>query len=136
VYTHKGTPADDRERIPLWRRHDMRDAGATWRINRDHPAIRPLRSGHAANSAIEPLLKLLEENLPIHDIHIHTANDQQVAEPSIPDEVELESIARRILAAFADQPETASRILERLPVTEPFNRNPEIALRISERLRV
>jgi len=40
VYTHKGTPADEAERIPLWRRHDLRDAGAAWRINRDHPAGR------------------------------------------------------------------------------------------------
>lgn len=134
VYTHKGTPADGRERVPLWRRHDMRDAGAAWRINRDHPAVRLFLSGHTSIGETEALLKLLEENLPIHDIHIHTINDQPVAEPAVPDEIELENIARRIMGAFSDQPETASRILERLPVTEPFNRNPDAALRIAERL--
>ncbi len=135
VYTHKGTPTDGRERVPLWQRHDMRDSGAVWRINRDHPAVILLLSGHTAGAEAEPLLKLLEENLPIHDIHIHTVNDQPVAEPAVPDEPELESIAQAILGAFSDQPEIASRILERLPVTEPFNRNPDAALRIAERLR-
>jgi hypothetical protein len=134
VYTHKGTPADDRERVQLWQRHDLRDAGAAWRINRNHPGITLLLSGPAAEEA-EALLRFLEENLPIHDIHIHTVNDQPVAEPTIPDEAELEGIARRIVDAFSDQPEITSRILEKLPVTEPFNRNPNAAIRIAERLR-
>lgn len=135
VYTYKGTPADDRERVPLWVRQDLRDAGATWRINRDHPAVSLMLSSHTQSSEAETLLRLLEESLPIHDIHIHTVNDQPVAEPIVPDEVDLESIARRIMSAFGDQPEIASRILDRLPVTEPFNRNPEAAARILERLR-
>jgi hypothetical protein len=134
VYTHKGTPAEDRERVPLWLRHDMRDAGATWRINRSHPSVTLLLSGPAAEEA-EALLKLLEGNLPIHDIHIHTVNDQPVAEPELPSEAELEEIARRIVEAFSDQPDVTSRILKQLPVTEPFNRNPDAAARIAERLR-
>jgi hypothetical protein len=135
VYTYKGIPADSRERVPLWQRHDMRDAGAAWRINRDHPAVTLLLSGHTGSGEAEALLKLLEDGLPIHDIHIHTVNDQPLAEPAAPSESELESLARRIVAAFSDQPEISSRILERLPVTEPFNRNPEAALRIVERFR-
>ena len=58
-----------------------------------------------------------------------------MAERAVPDEQELESIARRIVNAFSDQPEITSRILEKLPVTEPFNRNPDAARRIAERLR-
>jgi hypothetical protein len=135
VYTHKGTPADDRERIPLWKRFDMRDAGTAWRINRDHPAVRLLLSDRGSTPGVAPLLDLLEQNLPIHDIHIHTVNDQAVAEPEVLDEYQLEAIAKRILSAFADQPEVASRILESLPVTEPFNRNPDAVRRILERLR-
>lgn len=135
VYTHKGTPADDLTRVPLWKRHEMRDAGAAWRINRDHPAILSALSRNVAAVGTEALLKLLEENLPIHDIHIHTANDQLVAEAAIPDEPELERIAQQIVDAFSDQPEIASRMLERLPVTEPFNRNADAARRIVEKLR-
>ena len=81
------------------------------------------------------LLNLVEQNLPIHDIHIHTANDQPVFEPAVLEESELETMARRILAAFSDQPDIAARIIEGLPVTEPFNRNADAARRIVEKLR-
>jgi len=135
VYTHKGTPADELERVPLWKRQDLRDEGATWRINRDHPSIQSVLSGDVGAIGSGALLKLLEENLPIHDIHIHTANDQPVAEAAIPDEPELEKLARQMVDAFSDQPEVATRMLERLPVTEPFNRNPDAVRRILERFR-
>lgn len=135
VYTYKATPADSRDRVPLWQRHDVRDAGATWRINRAHPAVMLLLSANATEDEVAALLKLLEENLPIHDIHVHTSNDQPVAEPTVPDENELEAVARRIVIALSDDPEIVSRILERLPVTEPFNRNPDAAARIARRLR-
>jgi Histidine kinase-, DNA gyrase B-, and HSP90-like ATPase len=135
VYTHKGTPVDDRLRIPLWERLDLRDAGTAWRINREHPAVKLLLSGHGDGGSVAPLLNLLEQNLPIHDIHLLTTNDHAVAEPEVPSEYELETMARRIVTAFSDEPEIASRILERLPVTEPFNRNPDAVRRIMERLR-
>lgn len=135
VYTYKGTPADDQERVRLWERHDVRDAGAAWRINRNHPAVTLVLSGHVDSGAVTALLNLLEQNLPIHDIHIHTANDYPVAEPDIPTEYELEIMARRVVSAFSDQPEIASRILEKLPVTDPFNRNADAMRRIVERLR-
>lgn len=134
VYTHKGIPEDDRQRVPLWERHDMRDAGATWRINREHPVVISLLAGHENPESIAAFLNLVEQNLPIHDIHIHTANDQPVFEPEVPDETELEIVARRILSAFADQPEIAARIIEGLPITEPFNRNPDAARRIVKRI--
>jgi len=135
AYTHKGIPADDLERIPLWRREDLRDEGAVWRINREHPAIQSVLARVSDAARIAALLKLLEENLPIHDIHIHTANDLPIAEAEIPDEAELEMMARRIVDAFLDQPEVANRMLDRLAVTEPFSRNPDAARRIAERLR-
>jgi hypothetical protein len=80
-------------------------------------------------------LRLLEDNLPIQDIHIHTSNDQPVAEAAVLDESELEALARRMMDAFADEPEIASRLLDKLPTTEPFNRDPAAAERIAKRLR-
>ena len=74
-------------------------------------------------------------HLPIQDIHIHTSNDQPVVESSILDETELEALAKSMVTAFADEPEIASRLLDRLGTTEPFNRNPDAAKRIAERLR-
>jgi hypothetical protein len=135
VYTHRGTPADDLDRVPLWKRHDMRDAGASWLINRDHPLIRQILASTTDTASVQMLLRLLEQNLPIHDIHIHTANDQPVAEAPVPEEAELEDMARRIVVSLAGMPEAAARILDTLPMTEPFNRNPEAARRIVEKLR-
>ena len=135
VYKHKGTPEAESERVPLWRRHEFRDQGASWKVNRDHPFIRSIVSGRAEPLQAEALLRLLEDNLPIQDIHIHTSNDQPVAEASIPNENELEELARKMINAFADQPETASRLLDKLAVTEPFNRDPEAVARIIGRLR-
>ncbi|MBX9865101.1 MAG: ATP-binding protein [Hyphomicrobium sp.] len=134
VYTHKGIPADDTSRIPLWQRVDMRDGGAAWRINKDHPAVRMLLAGAEETQQFSSILKLIEESLPIHDIHIHTSNDQPVAEPPPFDEAELETLARKLKAAFADKPELAARMLENLPITEPFSRDPDAARRILGRL--
>jgi len=100
VYTYKGTPADDVQRVPLWTREDLRDSGVTWRINREHPAIQFFEFGDAGTVEAVPLLRLLEENLPIQDIHIHTANDQPVAETPVPDESELEAMAQQLFGAF------------------------------------
>lgn len=136
VYKYKGTPETDTQRVPLWKRHDLRDQGAAWRINRDHPLVRSfLISGSEVQNDADTLLKNLEENVPIHDIHIHTSNDLPVADLAVPAEAELEGLARMMMNAFADKPEIASRLLDKLPMTEPFNRNPEAAERIAERLR-
>lgn len=136
VYKFKGVPDSDSERVPLWRRHDLSEQGATWKVNRDHPFVRSFLLSVRDFSHGEALLKLLEDNLPIQDIHIHTANDQPVAEAAALDENELEGLARRIVNAFASEPEIASRLLDKLTTTEPFNRNPAAAKRIADRLRL
>ncbi len=135
VYKHKGSPESDSERVPLWRRHDLRDQGATWKVNREHPFVRSFLTVAAELPDAEALLRLLEDNLPIQDIHIHTSNDQPVAEAAVPNESELEVLARRMVRAFADEPDIASRLLDKLAMTEPFNRDPAAANRIAERLR-
>ena len=135
VYTHRGSQVDA-ARVPLWARHELRGGAVTWRINRDHPAVMALATGglHEEGDA-ERLLKLLEQSLPLHDIHVHISNDLLVAEPETNPEVELEALARRLLEAFRDVPEQASRLLERLHLTDPFSRDPAAARRIAERLR-
>ena len=135
VYKHKGVPESDSGCVPLWRRHDLRDQGATWKVNRDHPLVQSFLVAAADIPDAEALVRLLENNLPIQDIHIHTANDQPVAESSILEEPELEALANRMVSAFVDQPKIASRLLDKLGTTEPFNRNPDAAKRIAERLR-
>jgi hypothetical protein len=135
VYTHKGSPQTDAERIPLWARHDLRDGAATWNVNREHPAVAAILGIERRDGDIERLLRLLESSLPLHDIHLHISNDLPIAGSEIPDEAELEKIARQIVDALRDQPMVVSRMLDRLSVTEPFNRNPDATQRIVQRLR-
>ncbi len=132
VYTHKGNPRSDVERIPLWRRHDLREGAAAWRVNREHPAVVALTSQSAD---VDGLLRLLEATIPVHDIHLHISNDLPVSEDSGIDQAEMEALARRLVDAFRDQPSTVQQLLDRLPITEPFNRDPDAARRIAEKLR-
>jgi hypothetical protein len=134
VYTHKGTPRHDGNRVPLWRRRDGRDGAASWVVNREHPAVAAMLAGHRADGDLERLLKLIEEALPAHDIHLHISNDLPVAEPEVPSYEELRSLAERMVAAFADQPSVVRSLLDHLPATDPFNRDLETARRIAKEL--
>jgi hypothetical protein len=134
VYTHKGTPQHDRDRVPLWKRHDGRDGAASWVVNRAHPAVAAMLSGSGSGRDFERVLRLLEDALPAHDIHLHISNDLPMAEPAAPGFDELRELAERMVAAFADQPEMVRTLLARLPSTEPFSRDPDAARRIAEGL--
>jgi hypothetical protein len=133
VYTYKGTKQQSEERIPLWVREDARDGAAAWKVNRTHPSVAAaLASGQPD---LDRLLRVLEELLPVHEIHLHIANDLPVVENPAFDNEDLQALARRMVDAFRDQPEMVSQLLDRLPLTDPFNRDPEYARLIAEALR-
>jgi hypothetical protein len=133
VYTFKGNAKDDADRVPLWVRNDGRDGAASWCVNREHPLIKSLDTTRAAE--VEPLLSVMERHLPLHDIYLHISNDLPVAELPQPEYDHLEALAQRLLAAFAHDPELQQRVLDRLPVTEPFSADPDTARRLAEALR-
>lgn len=133
VYTHKGTPAQDSLRVPIWRRQDMREGYAAWRLNRDHPSVAAALRDGASAADVRTLLNLAELLLPIHDIHIHLSNDLPVEDTPVLDD--LESLARRLLDAFADDVDQRERLLDTLHLIEPFNRSPERARDIATQLR-
>src|SRR2546422_3108314 len=99
VYAYKGTQQQDADRIPLWARQDARDGAAAWRVNRAHPVVAAMTRPGQPDPDIDQLLRLLEELLPIHDIHLHISNDLPVAESPGIDSNELEALARRMLEA-------------------------------------
>jgi hypothetical protein len=134
VYTHKGTRAQDPDRIPLWSRVDLRDGAARWAVNRAHPAVAAALSGEGGDD-MSRLLKFIEEALPVHEIHLHLSNDLPLAEDAPVSDLELETLARRMMAAFADEPDVVRRLLERLPSTDPFSRDPDKARALAERLK-
>lgn len=133
VYTHKSVRDVDSERIPLWVREVHREDTVSWKVNREHPAV--MAAARHSSAAVEPLLKMIENGLPIHDIHVHIANDLPVAEPVEESRAALEEVARRMWEALADLPEAQARLVDRLHETEPFARDPDLAREIAGSLR-
>jgi hypothetical protein len=132
VYTYRGTPIERGQHVAVWKRHDLRDRGAEWKVNREHPAV---AAAIAGSLGTETLLAILETHLPIHDIHVHTANDLPVPDPVRSDETEMEGLARGLVAALSDRPGERARLLDGLHFIEPFSTQPDMARRIAEKLR-
>lgn len=133
VYEFRGAGDPRRQGEQLWVRRVLRDGAVTWSLDREHPAIAALSTGRPDDT--NRLLHLIEEALPVHDIHVHVANDVALAELNDPNEDELEDLARRLFEAMRDDAEARTRLASRLPGIEPFNRNPDLARRIVERIR-
>jgi hypothetical protein len=134
VYNFRGRRVS-KDDIPLWERHERRGGAAAWRINRSHPLVMAIFSGAFREGDVERVFKLIEQSLPVHDIHIHVTNDLPVAEPESESEADLEDLAKRLVEAFKSSPEMIPNLLDRLPLMDPFNRFPEMARQIAERLR-
>lgn len=132
VYMHKGTQHPEKDRIAIWLREEHRDGLATWKINRQHPVV---TMSAAQNPGLEPLLELVEDGLPLHDIHLHISNDLPVADPADVAPEALERLALRMCEAFSDKRDALNAMLNRLHETEPFSRQPELAREIAERCR-
>jgi hypothetical protein len=94
-----------------------------------------LLSGAFTDGDAERVLKLIEESVPVHDIHVHVSNDLPVAGPQSATEADLEDLARRLVQAFSDRLDMVKTLLDRLPLMDPFNRQQDAARRIVERLR-
>lgn len=133
VYSHKGTPQEQADRVGLWGRHDLRDGAAAWKINRDHPAVAAMLV-NADERHANQLLTLIEELLPVHDIHLHISNDLPVSEALSVGTDDLERLARQLVDAFADQHEHRAGLLAKLHLIDPFNRAPDEARKIADRL--
>jgi hypothetical protein len=134
VYTHRGSVQTNAERVPIWLRLDDRDGAASWVVNRAHPAVASMADGQHSGADVARLLNLLEASLPTHEIYLHISNDLPVAEAAMPTREDLLALGKRLVSAFADQPDVLKALLQRLPFTDPFNRNPEAARSIQSEL--
>ena len=133
VYTYKGTSHRHADHLPTWQRHDGRGGAAQWLVNREHPVVAAAFRPQAEPRDVERLIRLLEEGLPSHEIHLHISNDLPVAEQQPVDTAELHAILSRLVEAFKDSPEMLNVLRERLPMMEPFSRNPEQARELAAR---
>jgi hypothetical protein len=81
IYTHRGaklTPRTQDERTFLWEPR-ARHSKTFYHINRDHPLIRQVVADCSDRSALNALLRLLEETIPLQHITIQNSEkpDQQ-----------------------------------------------------------
>jgi hypothetical protein len=83
VYRHRGrkiVAASPKDHSSIWEAKVMR--GRTlFRISREHPIVKSLTAGADSGRAVEALLRLLEETIPLDSIYIRQAEapDQQSA---------------------------------------------------------
>lgn len=133
VYTHKGTPQAEGDRVPLWVRHDLRDGAAAWKLNREHPLLVAALDERAHKRDVSRLVDLVEDLLPAHEIHLHISNDMPIAEAR-DEERDLEGLARQLIGSFTGDPEAQQRLIEKLHLIDPFNRSPEKARAIAKGL--
>ncbi|MAM76289.1 ATP-binding protein [Tistrella mobilis] len=135
VYKHRGVPVET-DRVSLWERHELRGGAVTWRINRAHPILQAMLNGASSVIGMEQVYRLLEDSVPVHDIYVHVSNDLPVGSGETEmTEVELETLATTLLGAFAEVPEMRRTVVERLHLTDPFSRYPDMAQRIMGKLR-
>lgn len=132
VYQFRGNRQQGERHRPVWARFTGRDSAAQWRVDREHPVVRALASENA--NTVEQLLRLIENSLPVHDIHVHLANDVPVADEARFKEQELEALAQRLVDSMGDDHEARRALIAGLPDIEPFSRDIEMAERIAARL--
>lgn len=135
VYKHRGVPVET-DRVSLWERHELRGGAVTWRVNRSHPVLQAVLNGASSAIGIEQVYRLLEDSVPVHDIYVHVSNDLPIGSGEAEmTEVELEALATTLLGAFAGVLEMKQAVLEKLHLTDPFSRYPDMAQRIMGKLR-
>lgn len=131
VFVHRAQPTPGRvngeEVAPVWQTVHRKD-GASYRVDRDHPAVRVLAdlSGEAS-AHVEALLRVLEETVPVQRIWLHAAESGEHPKGGFTGEVGTEvldvlrALYRDLVIRQGMSPDAARRKLLR---TEPFDLHP------------
>ncbi|MFG1650682.1 ATP-binding protein [Micromonospora sp. NPDC049275] len=130
VFRHRGSGGDrrgGRDRLVfVWQQHERR--GRTgYRINREHPVV--VAALADAPDAVRPLLRLIEETVPVGLIAADTSSSPERVPQAPLEAAEREEVALLLRAAVAKlpaQPTSREAFLQALKSTEPFNRFPDV----------
>jgi Histidine kinase-, DNA gyrase B-, and HSP90-like ATPase len=130
VYSHRGAklvPASGRERVFLWEQMAKHNQ-VSYRLNRDHPLVKHVRSACADVSKLNALLRLIEETIPVPLI---TITDREMPDRTIgpfegAKEAETLEVMRQVFAALGAGGLSRSEALLRLAHIEPFDRFPQL----------
>jgi hypothetical protein len=136
IYSHRGTRlvrGVEAESAVLWEQIARRGK-VIHRLNRQHPVIRAAASVQGMKSLLEPLLRMIEESLPVSSIAYQATSDEEsVAEPfQTATESEIRSLLHetfQLLTASGVSPEIAA---QQLAAIQPFRDHPALLQRLKE----
>ena len=133
VYRHQGKnvkPYPGQKFVPLWVDHKR---GAKWfyKVNRDHPLLEIIKQQAAEKpeKAIESLLKLIEETIPVPSIYIREAEEPEAQ--GKPFEGADQELIRKTMNQMFDnltsQGKTSEQAKAIILNIDPFNQFPHFA---------
>jgi len=138
VYRHKGKsvrPYPGQKFIPLWIEHKRGDKWF-YKINREHPLIEKIgrHAKERPESALETLLKFIEETIPVKSIYIKEAEDPESQgkpfEGAKHDEIWV--LMKNIFDSLMNQGKTLEEAKAVVINLEPFNHYPEYLATLTE----
>jgi hypothetical protein len=139
IYSHRGTRlvrGVEGESAVLWE-HKARRGKVVHRLNREHPVIRAAASIEGMKSVLEPLLRMIEESLPVSSIAYQaTSEEDSVAEPfQTVTEGEILSLMRETLQLLVTGGVPADNAVQQLASLNPFCEHPALLQRLNEETR-
>lgn len=136
IYTHRGAkliPVTGQERVFLWEQTAKHNQ-VYYRVNREHPLVKQVRSECGDVSKFTALLRLIEETIPVPLITITDRErpDQTIGPFESSKETEVLDIMRQVFASLCASGLSRKDALLRLSHFEPFPRFPELVQIIQE----
>lgn len=131
VYRHKGKnvkPYPGQKFVPLWIDHKR---GEKWfyKINRTHPLIENIKSQakEKPDKAIETLMKLIEESIPVKSIYIREAEEPEAQGKPFEGLIhnDICSLMQTVFDSLLKQGKTSEEAKAVIFNLEPFNNFPE-----------
>jgi hypothetical protein len=136
VYSYRGAkliPSEREEQVFIWEQM-VRHNRVFYKLNRDHPLIKHVRTSCTEASQFKAMLRLIEETIPVPLITITDREkpDQTVGPFEVTKQSEILDIMRQVLAALRAGGLSHKDALLRLAHFEPFPRFPELLQAIQE----
>lgn len=135
VFAHRGSYGSSRSRAalqcPIWN-STLRGDHHVYRLNREHPLIDSIRAALPAGNELEPLLRFIEETVPVQKIWLDVAEAGELSpEPfQSTNGEEVKGILQALFTSLTLQGYSHEEARTRLMGTEPFHLYPELVKQI------
>ncbi len=137
IYSHRGarlTALQGVEREFLWEQRAKHNR-TSYRLNREHPLLKQVKSSCTDPAKLSALLRLIEETIPIPLMLItdRESPDQAGSPFENSSAVEILEVMTQVLASLRSQGLPHDTALSALAQFEPFQRFPELVHRLEEK---